>query len=123
MISTNSCRSTLETLIPVRFENELIVPDGFIFIGLGTHQTSGFGMHVSTHLIPTIERENIDFQDPYIRKWNQELVHTVGMIARLLYDQTVFIDKKKKHWSIEDSRIALSSYSFQTTAPNKQIGE
>ena len=123
MNNTNTYKSTLETLMPVRFDNESIIPNGFIFIGLGTHQTSGIGMHVYSHLIPTIERENIDFQDPYIGKWNQEVIHTVGMVTRFLYDHTMYTDKKKKSWSIEDSQIALSPYSFQTTTPNKKIGK
>lgn len=123
MNNTNPHRSSLETLMPVRFDNESIIPNGFIFIGLGTHQTSGIGMHVYSHLIPTIERENIDFQDPYIGKWNQEVIHAVGMVARFLYDHTMYIDKKKKYWSMGDSQIALSPYSFQTTTPNKKIGK
>lgn len=42
------------------------VPAGRIFIGLGTHQTTGSSFHVHAQLIPTIERENVDYQDPYL---------------------------------------------------------
>jgi hypothetical protein len=37
-------------------------PKGRVFVGLATHQTLGCRFHIHAQLIPTIERENIDFQ-------------------------------------------------------------
>ncbi|CAM4809029.1 unnamed protein product [Rotaria magnacalcarata] len=104
----------LNSLIPLKFQNGEISPSGLIFIGLGTHQTTGIGMHVYSHLIPTIERENLDLQDPYISKWNRELLLSVGQIARFVFDQ-LMIDSKQF-----DSTLA--SYSFQPSVPNNEIG-
>ncbi|CAF4939911.1 unnamed protein product [Rotaria sp. Silwood1] len=39
-----------------------------IFIGLGTHQTTGIGMNAYSHSIPTIQRGNLNLEDPYISK-------------------------------------------------------
>ncbi|CAF4953990.1 unnamed protein product, partial [Rotaria sp. Silwood1] len=104
----------LNSLIPLKFQNDEIYPSGLIFIGLGTHQTTGIGMHVYSHLIPTIERENLDLQDPYISKWNRELLLSVGQIIRHVYDQ--LISTNKQFDSI------LASYSFQPSVPNNEIG-
>ncbi|UJR22115.1 hypothetical protein I4U23_025179 [Adineta vaga] len=104
----------LNSLIPLKFQNDEIDPSGLIFIGLGTHQTTGIGMHIYSHLIPTIERENLDLQDPYISKWNRELLLSVGQIARFVYDQ--LIHENKQFYS------TLASYSFQPSVPNNEIG-
>lgn len=56
----------LKEFIPLKFHDGQISSSGQIFIGLAAHQTTGIGMHAFTHLVPTIERENVDLQDPYI---------------------------------------------------------
>ncbi|CAF3997273.1 unnamed protein product [Rotaria sp. Silwood2] len=104
----------LNSLIPLKFQNDEIYPSGLIFIGLGTHQTTGIGMHVYSHLIPTIERENLDLQDPYISKWNRELLLSVGQIARFVFDQLMVTNKQFDP--------ILASYSFQPSVPNNEIG-
>jgi hypothetical protein len=47
----------LNSLVPLKFQNNEIYSSDLMFIGLGTCQTTGIGMHVYNHLIPTIERE------------------------------------------------------------------
>ena len=113
----------LKNLIPLRFHDGEIFPSGQIFIGLATHQSTGIGMHVFSHLIPTIERENIDLQDPYVSVWNKQLLASIGNIVRYIYDQTMLdsVDQESKH-TTEHLNAVLSSYAFQTTAPNKDIG-
>ena len=100
-------------------------PDGQIFIGLATHQTTGIGMHIFSHLIPTIERENIDLQDPYISIWNEQLLISIGKIIRFIYDQTILdavnqITEQSK--STDQLNQILSPYAFQESSPNKEIG-
>lgn len=104
----------LNSLVPLKFSNGEISPSGLIFIGLGTHQTTGIGMHVYSHLIPTIERENLDLQDPYISKWNRELLLSVGQISRFVFDQ--LMNDQKQYDS------TLATYSFQPSVPNNEIG-
>ncbi|CAF1186151.1 unnamed protein product [Adineta steineri] len=113
----------LNSLIPLKFENDSIIPSGFVFIGLGTHQTTGIGMHVYSHLIPTIERENIDLQDPYIAKWNKELLASTGQISRLIYDQAMVSNSNASQKMIYNYEFILGPYSFQTSVPNNEIGE
>ncbi|CAF1297659.1 unnamed protein product, partial [Didymodactylos carnosus] len=96
---------------------------GYVFIGLGTHQTTGIGMHLYSHLIPTIERENLDLQTPYISKWNRELLSSAGQIARFIYDKTVqdIIKNPQCVNNSDDVFLAMASYSFQQTVPNSEI--
>ena len=107
-----------KSLVPLRFVDGKILPSGQIFIGLATHQTTGIGMHIFSHLIPTIERENIDLQDPYISRWNEQLLISIGQIIRLIYDQTMLnaVDDTSS-----DLNTILSSYAFQTSVPNAEI--
>eukprot|EP01134_Creolimax_fragrantissima_P001871 CFRG1871T1 len=59
---------------------------GRIFIGFATHQTTGASFHVSAPVIPTVERENIDFVDPVLAEWNTELLAVSGIVARVMYE-------------------------------------
>ncbi|ORX68177.1 hypothetical protein DL89DRAFT_27719 [Linderina pennispora] len=44
---------------------------GRVFIGFPTHQTTGCCAHLAAALIPTVERESIDFVDPALATWNK----------------------------------------------------
>jgi hypothetical protein len=44
----------LKELILLKFHDGQIFPSGQIFIVLATHPSTGIGMHVFSHLIPTI---------------------------------------------------------------------
>lgn len=113
----------LKELIPLKIHGDEIIPSGQIFIGLATHQSTGIGMHVFSHLIPTIERENIDLQDPYISIWNEQLLMSMGKIVRLIYDQTITdAIKQTSKPSNQQLNAILSPYAFQSSAPNKDIG-
>jgi uncharacterized protein DUF3684 len=78
-------------------------------------------MHVFTHLIPTIERENIDLQDPYISIWNEQLLTSIGVIVRFIYDQTI-LNLVNNNLS-QQINYLISPFAFQTSAPNKHIGK
>jgi hypothetical protein len=97
-------------LLPLKYHENQIIPAGLVFIGLGTHQTTGVGMHVFSHLIPTVERENLDMQDPYIEKWNKEILAATGQVLRFVYDQS----------TCDSDTVA--TFSFQTSSPNNKIG-
>mmetsp|Transcript_6127 Transcript_6127/g.13879 ORF Transcript_6127/g.13879 Transcript_6127/m.13879 type:complete len:1897 (+) Transcript_6127:127-5817(+) len=56
---------------------------GRIFIGFRTSQTTGLGIHLSAPLLPTVEREAIDFVDAALREYNSELLEISGMLMRL----------------------------------------
>jgi hypothetical protein len=110
-------------LIPLKFHDGQILPSGQVFIGLATHQSTGIGMHVFSHLIPTIERENIDLQDPYIAIWNEELLVSIGIVTRFIYDQTI-LDGFNNCLEETSQRYdaILAPYAFQPSVPTKEIG-
>jgi hypothetical protein len=56
---------------------------GRIFIGFRTSQTTGLGIHLAAPLMPTVEREAIDFVDPALRVFNTELLEISGILMRL----------------------------------------
>ena len=114
----------MKGLIPLKLTDGHINPAGQIFIGLATHQTTGIGMHVFSHLIPTIERENIDLQDPYVSIWNNQLLVSIGQIVRFIYDQTMADAIEQATEQTHDNFNAiLSPYAFQESSPNKEIGK
>ena len=43
-------------------------------------------MHLAAHLIPTVERESIDFVDKTLNIWNQEVLVAGALVARILYE-------------------------------------
>ena len=113
----------LGTLIPIEFHDGEIIPNGQIFIGLATSQSTGIGIHVFSHLIPTIERENIDLQDPYISIWNEQLLVSIGKIIRLLYDQTILTVVHHESERFKQNLISsLSPFAFHPSTPNPNIG-
>jgi hypothetical protein len=113
--SNNLHTRILHSLIPLKFHDNKLIPSGKIFIGLSTNQSTGIGMHVHSQLIPTIPRENIDLQNPYIKIWNEEILISIGKIARIMYDQTI-LD------TTQDYNSTFTSYSFEPTEPEKDIG-
>ena len=83
-------------------------------------------MHVYSHLIPTIERENLDLQDPYISKWNQEILLAAGQISRFAYDQAIAAAVKNlKDTSTNADALftIIAPYAFQPSIPNPQISK
>lgn len=56
---------------------------GRVFIGFRTSQTTGLGIHLAAPLLPTVEREAIDFVDAALREYNTELLEIAGMLMRL----------------------------------------
>ncbi|RKP10023.1 hypothetical protein THASP1DRAFT_22221 [Thamnocephalis sphaerospora] len=69
------------------FSNLMPFPkQGRVYIGFPTHQTTGFSSHVAAHFIPTVERESIDFVDPCLAAWNEDLLSMCGLLARILYE-------------------------------------
>ena len=57
---------------------------GRIFIGFRTSQTTGVAAHCAAPFVPTVEREQIDTQDPTLRVFNLELLNFAGIVARLV---------------------------------------
>ena len=124
--SSNTDGGILEEINPMEWRNDQFSPRGQIFIGLATQQTTGLGIHLFTHLIPTIERENIDLQDPYISIWNEQLLFSSGKILRLIYQQSILqsLHQSDQQENIEHNLKHLyTTFAFHRSAPNPQIGK
>ncbi|EWC44564.1 hypothetical protein DRE_06645 [Drechslerella stenobrocha 248] len=81
--ASESADTKSETFI---FANVLPTKLGKIFIGFATHQTTAIRAHFAAHsVIPTVERESIDFNARYVKDWNAEMLRMAGILARIVY--------------------------------------
>lgn len=60
---------------------------GRVFIGFRTSQTTGFAAHLAAPLVPTVEREAIDLQEPTLEIFNSDLLAMSGTLMRLCFEQ------------------------------------
>lgn len=120
--------SMFDDLVPSTAEQ------GRIFIGFPTHQTTGCSIQIAAHLIPTVERESIDFVDKTLNVWNQELLSTTGLLSRIIYaDELTSIqnmytelpkplDKEMQKWLNSRAAHAMASFSFRPSTPSALVG-
>jgi hypothetical protein len=64
---------------------------GRVFIGFRTSQTTGLAAHLSAPLVPTVEREAIDLQEPTLKIFNLELLEFAGILLRLALEHSMSI--------------------------------
>ncbi|KAJ3134361.1 hypothetical protein HK100_003665 [Physocladia obscura] len=105
---------------------------GKVFIGFPTHQTTGFSIHLAAHLIPTVERENIDFVDRNLNIWNQDLLTVSGLLSRILFDDEMSsiselfsggtIDDITRLWLYNRASHALCSFTSKPSTPSHIVG-
>ncbi|KAI9831960.1 MAG: hypothetical protein M1826_002688 [Phylliscum demangeonii] len=128
-----------ETSHPVNiFGSILPTKSGKVFIGFPTAQTTGILAHVSApSVIPTVERESIDFNARYIRTWNVELLRAAGIVCRIAWACEMNSAKQKltSHGSgstITDESVAkllpdvthtFGLFAFHESTPSSQLGE
>ena len=104
---------------------------GRVFIGFQTHQTTGFQCHLSTHsVIPTVERENIDFSARYVKDWNLEILRMAGVLARCMYDYDIqrlhkFIleTPQEKLAADQIAKRIMQKFAFRQTTPSAHVGD
>jgi len=104
---------------------------GRVFIGFPTHQTTGSSMQIALHVIPTVERESIDFVDRTLNAWNQEILTMSGLLSRIIYedelDQISKLYKEMSHdaesqnWLINRSAHAMTAFTFKLSTPSPLI--
>ena len=101
---------------------------GRIFIGFPTFQTTGCSIQLSTHLIPTVERESIDFVDKTLNVWNQELLSMGGLLARIVAEDDLDstaklysemkLDATGEEWLQKKGNHNLLSFTFHNSTPS-----
>ena len=73
---TSDAQAIFRPLIPLKFDNDSIVPAGLIFIGFATHQTTGNRISHSQSLHSDQSSGKVsNMQNPYIAVWNRELLN------------------------------------------------
>lgn len=87
---------------------------------------------MAAHLIPTVERESIDFVDPTLNTWNQEMLAMGGLVARILceddLDSTARLYTELKLDAISESWLQnkaihnLKGFTFQNSTPISLVG-
>lgn len=79
---------------------------GRVFIGFKTSQTTGLAVHLAAPLLPTVEREAIDFQNSTLKVYNSELLAVAGILMRLTLEHSM--DLIGEQWvKGESQRIAF----------------
>ena len=107
---------------------------GNIFIGFPTHQTTGATCSIMSHLIPTVERESLDFVDKYLLFWNQEVLAMCGVLSRIVYEGELALmdklfcglgeggnDQESLLYFFKRGSHALSSFTYGTSTPSPLV--
>lgn len=105
---------------------------GRIFIGFPTYQTTGASAQLAAHLIPTVERESLDFVDPTLNTWNQELLSMGGLLARILYEDDLEgiaklynemqLDPESESWLQDKASHTMAGFMFRPSTPSPLVG-
>ena len=121
---------TLSEANDVLFDSVLPFPQGKIYIGFPTQQTTGFRCHVAApNLIPTVERESIDLADPYIKKWNTEMLSAVGIIGRIKYaldmeELSLRISSGTKYNDLlEEAHCLYNNFDYVQSTPSTLVSQ
>ena len=100
---------------------------GRVWIGFRTQQTTGFGAHLNTHsVIPTVERENIDFNARHVKTWNVAAMHAAGILARIMchHDIQELVESPEKETKlVRRMGVIMQRYAFTQSAPIPTVGE
>ncbi|KAG5437655.1 hypothetical protein PCANB_000692 [Pneumocystis canis] len=92
---------------------------GKVYIGFSTHQTTGFSVHLGAPgLIPTVERENIDLANKFVKRWNTEILYCSGILARIIYHHEIqrIVDHFKGDIKMPFTYI-MNVFTIKTSTP------
>ncbi|PKY51815.1 hypothetical protein RhiirA4_494733 [Rhizophagus irregularis] len=82
----NTSKDYYKDLSPI-FKDLISYPEqGKIYIGFPTNQTTGSCSHLAARVIPTMERELIDFAEQTLAEYNNEMLCLGGTLSRILYE-------------------------------------
>ncbi|RUS35028.1 hypothetical protein BC938DRAFT_476673 [Jimgerdemannia flammicorona] len=123
------------------FKDLIAYPNqGRVFIGFPMSQTTGCASHMAARFIPTVERDAIDFTDPYIGKWNMELLTIGGLLCRIVYEDELeqvgkllpeqivksveVLDDDSEQTQLKNRVIhAMLTFSFKESTPSPMVGQ
>ncbi|RGB27756.1 hypothetical protein C1646_630205, partial [Rhizophagus diaphanus] len=117
----NTSKDYYNNLSPI-FEDLISYPEqGKIYIGFPTNQTTGSSSHLAARVIPTMERELIDFAEQTLAEYNIEMLCLGGTLSRILYEYEmaqIWLTKRFK-----SSNHANYTPTVQLTSPHRQLLE
>ncbi|KAI0565871.1 Histidine kinase/HSP90-like ATPase [Gracilaria domingensis] len=114
---TSSSRRTGSKAIIDSFSPEM--GGGRVFIGFKTSQTTGIAAHLAAPLIPTVEREAIDFQNDALRVYNTELLSIAGIVMRLTLEHSMgLIGERWQQASTSRNQVAEEQKNRSTHNSN-----
>ncbi|CAG8599070.1 18033_t:CDS:2, partial [Acaulospora morrowiae] len=103
---------------------------GRIFIGFKTYQTTGCSAHFAARVIPTVEREAIDLAEKTLAIYNNEMLCTLGILTRIIYNDHMTKISSLYRTDNEDDRQLLekdvahllAQLTFIKSTPIAQVG-
>lgn len=119
------------------FATVLPSKSGRIFIGFPTHQTTGLNAHISApSVIPTVERESIDLNARYVRKWNIEMLRAAGVVSRIVFATEMKNMKERINRTaggkvraadiepmLTEAIVIAKNFTFRESTPASQTGQ
>ncbi|KAF8123691.1 hypothetical protein EV363DRAFT_1455306 [Boletus edulis] len=103
-----------------------IVPEnsGRLFIGQSTSQTTGIGLHVSAHFLPTMERGSIDLANGQVAAWNKEVLWVSGFLARVIYEEEMHVAAGSKgELATQLGLRTMARFYFRPTFPHSEVSQ
>ncbi|KAH0831350.1 hypothetical protein J3R83DRAFT_14012 [Lanmaoa asiatica] len=98
-------------------ENDRHVPQ---FIGQSTNQTTGIGLHISAHFLPTMEDSCLMLSVA----WNKEVLWVGGFLARIIYEEEMRIAaKSKEEHATQLGLFTMARFAFRPTAPHSGVSQ
>ncbi|KAI9567656.1 hypothetical protein HD554DRAFT_2192361 [Boletus coccyginus] len=107
-------------------EPHSIVPgneSGRLFIGQSTNQTTGIGLHISAHFLPTMERSSIDLANGQVAAWNNEVLWVGGFLARIIYEEEMRIARSKDKLATRLGLCTMARFAFGSTVPHSGVSQ
>lgn len=103
--------------------------NGNVFIGFKTSQTTGLAAHLAAPLVPTVEREAIDLQNPSLKVFNSELLFAAGILMRLGLEHSMALigrrwnDTKQERMALEEKLRKDSLTTKATPSDSSSIDD
>ncbi|KAG8216243.1 hypothetical protein J3R82DRAFT_8284 [Butyriboletus roseoflavus] len=118
----NSDSPEAKHLARLLFGSQGIIPENDRH-GQSTNQTTGIGLHISAHFLPTMERGSIDLTNGQVAAWNKEVLFVSGFLARVIYEQEMNAAKSKGGPSTQLGLRTMARFAFGYTTPDNGVSK
>ncbi|KAH0831364.1 hypothetical protein J3R83DRAFT_14027 [Lanmaoa asiatica] len=88
--------------------------------GQSTNQTTGIGLHISAHFLPTMEHSCLMLSIA----WNKEVLRVGGFLARIIYEEEMRIAaKSREEHATQLGLCTMSRFAFRPTVPHSGVSQ